>query len=88
MVEPPPAPDDLSPAEQRAWRRGGAAMLRLLGGQALTLAGALDSGPEQDQADDEADETCPECGGPLVDAFGGRVCTDCDYQEETPDDDH
>lgn len=88
MVEPPPAPDDLSPAEQRAWRRGGAAMLHLMAGHAATLAGALDGGGETNSDDADADderEACPDCGGEVVDAFGGAVCPACGYEEDTDD---
>lgn len=79
MPEPPEPPEDLTPSEQQAWRRGGAAMLHLLGGHAMTLAGALE-GAEPSEADDP--DECPACGADLVDAFGGAVCLACGYEED------
>lgn len=87
MAEPPPAPEDLSPAEQRAWRRGGAAMLHLVAGHAATLAGALDGSGETslDDAGEDDGQVCPDCGGEVVDAFGGAVCPACGYEEDSDD---
>lgn len=76
----PEPPEHLSESEREAWRSGAAAMARVLGSHAMTLAGGLEGPPAPDE-DDEPEE-CPECGADLVEAFGGKRCMACDYQEE------
>lgn len=83
MPETPEPPDDYSESERRAWRRGAVTALRLVGSQAMTLAGHL----QTQSAPDADDESCPECGGDLVEAFGGAHCPDCGYVDDGDDGD-
>lgn len=76
MPEPPQPPDDLSPSEQDAWRRGMAAGLRLVGGHVMTLAGAVEG---DDPVEESDEDSCPECGGDLIKSFDGELCMECDY---------
>lgn len=83
----PDPPDHLDASEKAAWRAGGAAMLRFLGGHAMHLAGAMQDG--NPTAADDVENPCPKCGTDLIQAFGGEeICPDCDYrsaESETDD---
>lgn len=73
MTQLPPPPEEYSESEQAAYQAGAAAMARLIGSYAMTVAGALE---DDDQADGD-DETCPECGVEYVEGFGGLICPRC-----------
>ena len=71
----PEPPEEYSSAEREAWRSGATTALHLLSSQARVLAGHLGKTNAQDGPDD--DESCPTCGGELVESFGGAICPTC-----------
>ena len=79
----PGPPDDLSDEARRAWFNGAATIAQLQADQWAILAqqyreagDALSDG-DGAGADDDVDEGCPECGGELVESFGGETCLNC-----------
>jgi hypothetical protein len=78
MPELPGPPADYSDEQKRAWRAGAATVARILSQQGSIIADAY----APDDGGDDEDGTCPECGADLVEAFGGGVCPDCDFQED------
>lgn len=82
MPELPGPPEDLTDAEQRAWLAGAATVADLARQQFAVIAETYAPDDEPDADDD----SCPECDGELVDAFGGRVCTDCGFQDDDQED--
>jgi len=68
-------PDNLPDDNVDAYLLGVEHTANRIAGSAAALANAVD------EHEDEEDDVCPDCGGELVEDFGGTRCTDCDYIE-------
>lgn len=75
-------PDELPNDGEDAYLLGVEHAVRRFGVTAETLARELEERREQ-KADDEDDEECPDCGGEVVEDFGGEKCIECGKQIET-----
>lgn len=78
MPDLPGPPDHYDEAEREAWYQGAATVADILGQQGQIIAGVYEDHTDGDEA---GDERCPECGGDLVDGFGGARCADCGYHD-------
>jgi hypothetical protein len=70
-------PDDLPDDSVDAYLLG----VSHTAGRFGATAEALEAGINEYFDEDEDDDVCPDCGGELVEDFGGARCTDCDYVE-------
>lgn len=85
MPELPGPPEDASDEYREGWLDGAATLAELSSQQQRVIAGAYRDAMDGDESDDgdtddgldEAEGECPDCGGPLFDAAGGRTCPTC-----------
>lgn len=91
MPELPGPPEDYDDEQRDAWLAGAATVANLLSQQNAIIAGAyaedsddLEPGGRDGAHPDanEDDEECPECGGTLIEQFGGAVCTNCSHEPD------
>lgn len=69
-------PDDLPDDSEDAYLLAVKHTARRFAGGAAALANSV----EEHEDDEEEEEVCPECGGELVDDFGGTVCKRCGHR--------
>lgn len=72
-----PVPEEYDEASYRA---GYARAMEQIGHAAFEGAAAI--APDDGVPPDDDDETCPECGQPMIAALGGYVCLNCDDTDE------
>lgn len=89
MPELPGPPSEYDDEQRRAWFEGAATVAGLLAQQDRVLAKQYadavdgdDRGDRDDDATDDSDDACPECGGNLVESFGGDICTECGHEPD------
>lgn len=71
-------PDDLPDDDEDVYLLGVAHCARRFGVTATTLEDEI-------QARLAGDDACPECGGEIVEDFGGARCADCGYTLQETD---
>lgn len=84
MPELPGPPEKYTEEQRQAWLQGAATVARLLGQQNAIIAGKYEdqAGEDREPTANEDPDSCPECGGELLESFGGAVCTECDYESD------
>ena len=72
MPNIPGPPDDYSDEKKQAWMEGATSVLEILRVQNRIIENAY-----KDEIEDDSDD-CDECGGPLIEGFGGPICPECE----------